>query len=87
LSRVQPDAPASIELSSFELRALKTLKFGASVPDNEPTIGQTVLWLAELGGYANKYSGKPPGATVLGRGLRYLRPAARLLELQHMSGK
>jgi hypothetical protein len=85
LSRVQPHAPAALELSPFEIRALKTLKFGsASPPDGEPTMGQAVLWLAELGGYANKYSGKPPGATVLGRGLKYLRPAARLLEIQHV---
>lgn len=87
LSRVTPHAAAMLELSSFEIRALKTLKFGGSPPPDEPTIGQAVLWLAELGGYANKYSGKPPGATVLGRGLKYLRPAARVLELQHMSGK
>lgn len=83
LARSHPDAPASIDLSPIELRALKTFKFGASPPARAPTIAEAVLWLAELGGYANKYSGKPPGATVLGRGLKYLRPAARLLEIQH----
>lgn len=87
LARFQGEAPASIDLSPFELRALKMLKFGADPPAHEPTIAQAVLWLAELGGYANKYSGKPPGATVLGRGLKYLRPAARMLAIQHMSGK
>lgn len=82
LSRNKPDAPATLELSHLEVRALKLLKFGAESPTTEPTLHQAVLWLAELGGWANKYSGEPPGATVLGRGLRYLRPAARLLALQ-----
>jgi hypothetical protein len=84
ISRVYPNAPASVELSSYEVRALKMLKFGTDLPPTEPTISEAVLWLAELGGYANKYSGKPPGATVLGRGLKYLRPAARMLEIQHV---
>jgi hypothetical protein len=84
LARVDRDAPASVDLSPFELRALKLLKFGTAQPAREPSIAEAVLWLAELGGYANKYSGKPPGATVLGRGLKYLQPAVRLLEIQHV---
>lgn len=82
LARTQPEKAATIELTPLELRALKMLKFGAERPELEPTIAQVVAWLAEFGGYANKYSGTPPGATVLGRGLRYLRPAAHLLALQ-----
>jgi hypothetical protein len=83
LARTQPDAPATVELSPLEVRALKMLKFGEHPPDGPVTIGQAVAWLAELGGFANKYSGRLPGATVLGRGLKHLRPAARILELQH----
>lgn len=82
LSRTKPNAPATLELSKLEIRALKMLKFGASPPAIEPTLANVVAWLAELGGYANKYSGKPPGATVIGRGLRHLRPAAQLLAIQ-----
>ena len=84
LGRTQPEAPASVDLSPLEIQALKALKFGPNAPPSEPTIAQVVLWLAEMGGYANKYSGKPPGAVVLARGLKYLRPAARLLEMQHV---
>lgn len=82
LARTKPDAGATIELSPLEVRALTMIKFEDNAPRPEPTIAQAVAWLAELGGYANKYSGKPPGATVLGRGLRYLRPAAHMLALQ-----
>jgi hypothetical protein len=87
LARTQPDRPAAIDLSAFELHALLQLKFDGNPPSDDATIGQAVAWLAELGGYANKYAGKPPGATVLGRGLKYLRSAARLLELQHAKRK
>lgn len=84
LARTQPNASATLELSPFELQALKMLKFGERPPDGPPTIATAVSWLAELGGFANKYSGRLPGATVLGRGLKHLRPAARILELQHV---
>jgi hypothetical protein len=80
LARTKPDSPATLELSPLEIEALKA--FRREPPQHEPTMSEAVAWLAELGGWANKYSGKPPGATVLGRGLRYLRPAARLLEIQ-----
>lgn len=83
LARRTPTASASVELTSFEIEALRLLRsdvYGA-VPAH-PTIAEAVRWLAELGGWTNKYSGKPPGAVVLGRALRVLRPAARLLAIQ-----
>jgi Transposase DNA-binding/Transposase DDE domain len=82
LARTKPDSRASVELSALEIRALKMLKFGADVQVGTPTIAQAVGWLAELGGWTHKYSGRPPGATVLGRGLRHLRPAAHMLAIQ-----
>ena len=82
LARQKPDAPATEELTPIEIRALKLLKFGAEADAKLPTTAEVVAWLAELGGFTHKYSGKPPGATVIGRGLRYLRPAAHLLAIQ-----
>lgn len=82
LSRITPDAPASIELNEFELRALIDLHFEGKPPKTDLTIARAVAIIAEFGGWANKYSGKPPGSVVIGRGLEYLQPAARLLELQ-----
>jgi hypothetical protein len=83
LARSQADSPATIELSPLEIRALKMLKFGPDGGTNTtPTIADVVDWLAELGGWTHKYSDRPPGATVLGRGLRYLRPAAHMLSIQ-----
>jgi hypothetical protein len=83
LARQTPDSPASLELSPTEVRALTILKFGPAADTTaHPTVAQAVDWLAELGGWTHKYSGRPPGAVVLGRGLRYLRPAAHLLAIQ-----
>jgi len=87
LARAKPDTPASLELSPYEIQALKIIRFEGREPRaREPkSIAEAVAWIAEIGGYANKYSGKPPGATVIGRGLRYLRTAARVLALQARS--
>jgi hypothetical protein len=87
LARQSPDSPASVELSVFEIRALKMLRFGDDADRPDPSIAQAVAWLAEMGGFTNKYSGKLPGATVLGRGLRRLEPAARLLALRLRQGR
>lgn len=70
LAREKPDVPATDELSRFELDAAIALlrpngiKLGA-----QPTLAQAVGWIAEIGGFAGKYSGKPPGPTVVARGL------------------
>jgi hypothetical protein len=87
MARTKPDLPAVAELTPLEVQALKLLKFGANAADGMPTIGDVVDWLAELGGFTHKYSGRPPGATVLDRGLRYLRPAVRMLAIQRSNGK
>lgn len=88
LARERPTQPATAELTVYEVRALKILRFKARAHDEpDPTIGQAVAWIAEMGGYANKYSGKPPGATVLGRGLRRLRAAADLLIAQESGAR
>ena len=76
------DLPATVELTPLEVRALKLLKFGTDTDTRTPTIAEVVAWLAEFGGFTHKYSGKPPGATVLARGLNYLRPAVRMLAIQ-----
>jgi hypothetical protein len=82
LARRKPDEDANLELTPVEIRALTLLREADYGPVSSPTISQAVAWLAEMCGWTNKYSGSPPGATVIGRGLRYLRPAARMLEIK-----
>jgi len=76
LARTAPAEPASIELSQDEIRVLVALKHRIknrveSVPD-DPTIGQAVTWIAQLGGYTGKSSGGPPGSITIARGFEKL---------------
>ena len=85
LARTTPDEPATAELSETEIDALLVLKnkhgkrSRAEAASEPPTISQAVLWIAELGGYTGKQSGGPPGTIVIGRGLRDVEIAARVL--------
>ncbi|MGZ3452104.1 MAG: IS4 family transposase [Polyangiales bacterium] len=78
LSRTEPDAPATIELTDTEIVALITLKRREKtsvevVPDGVPTIAQATLWIADIGGYAGHYKkGRRPGTTTIARGLERL---------------
>ena len=89
LSRETPDVPASDEFSPHEVRALLLLKKQGALyaAGHVPTLGEAVLWLAQLGGYTGKSSGGPPGATVLKRGLDKLAPVAEALLFQEGLGK
>ena len=84
LSRERPEAPADAEFSPHELQALLLLKKRGPqyTARYVPTLGEAVLWLAELGGYTGKSSGGPPGATTLKRGLDKLEIAAEALRFQ-----
>lgn len=82
LARNTPDAPATVELTDVEIQAITVLKRKPPKdydPKRTPTIAQAVRWIAELGGYTGKQSGGPPGTIVIGRGLRDVEIAARVL--------
>jgi len=89
LARETPDIPASSEFSPHEVRALLLLKKKGALyaKGYVPSLGEAVLWLAQLGGYTGKSSGGPPGATVLLRGLDKLAPVAEALHFQEELGK
>ena len=82
LARNTPEAPATVELTELEIEAITALKRRKPKdydPGRTPTIAQAVRWIAELGGYTGKQSGGPPGTIVIGRGLRDVETAARVL--------
>jgi hypothetical protein len=86
LAREKPDVPATDELSRDEIDATiallrpKGIKLGAS-----PTLRVAVGWIADVGGFAGQYSGRPPGPTVIARGLERVEILARGMEnLRHM---
>ena len=85
LSRSEPELPAKIEFSTYEIKATIMLKRSEKkrteqVPNRMPTMGQITRWIADLGGYAGKSSGGPPGSTVIGRGLERVEVAALVLQ-------
>jgi hypothetical protein len=92
LGRTKPELLADVELTAHEIRALvlwkrRTKKRTEPIPGHLPTIGEAVLWIAQMGGYTGKSSGGPPGAITIGRGLDRLRQRAEALKDLEFSGK
>jgi hypothetical protein len=85
LARNEPKLAASVELSSYEITAIRALHRTSAKPRERiprmPTIEQAVLWISQLGGYTGKSSGGPPGAMTIMRGLERLRDVALGIEL------
>ena len=72
-ARLQPDAPADLWLSTDEWQALHCyVHQSATVPQEPPTIGQAVVWIAQLGGFLARKSDGHPGSMTLWRGLQRL---------------
>lgn len=81
LARNRPDLPATVEFTMAEIIAIEVTKSnGRKPPKRIPTIGQVVLWIAEIGGYTGKSSGGPPGAIVIRRGLERIQVFADFVE-------
>lgn len=86
-ARTSPDAPAESELSGEEIDAVIVLRRpkGFKLGDRPP-LQQVVRWIADLGGYTGKSSGGPPGAIVIGRGMKEVQAATlairNLLEMK-----
>lgn len=81
LARSRPELPATVELTPAEIKAVIVLRKPKGVSRQQtPNIGDTVKWIAELGGYTGlKSSGGPPGPLVLTRGLHRVEPLAQAI--------
>jgi len=91
LSRTSPDLPASVELDSYEIRALVLLKKkykkrNEVIPHRMPTIAEATFWIAQLGGYTRRSNGSPPGSISIARGLEYLQGVAEGLRIAEAAG-
>jgi hypothetical protein len=85
LQRNSPEADAASEFTSWEIAAAVLMKRkyrrqNEPDPNPNPSIGEIVLWLAELGGYTGTSSGGPPGSITIRRGLDIVSPVATALE-------
>lgn len=93
LSRNEPDQPASLQLSKYEIQALvfyrkKTKKRTDPEPTLTPTIGEAVRWIADIGGYTGpKSSGGLPGSVVIRRAFERILIVAMTMEGLDREGK
>jgi hypothetical protein len=72
-ARLQPDSPADQWLSTDEWKALYCYVHQTrDLPDQPPTIGEAVRWIAQLGGFLARKSDGHPGPMTLWRGLQRL---------------
>lgn len=80
LLRTTPEIPASDEFTNYEIAATYALTKRKWDRRRRPSFKEIVDIIADLGGFANKYSGGRPGPTVLGRGLAKVQIAAEALK-------
>jgi hypothetical protein len=80
LLRTTPDVPASTEFTEYEIQACFILRKQRRDRRKTVLLGELLKMIADIGGFAGQYSGKPPGPTVLGRGLERLTVMATGLQ-------
>ena len=78
--RNSPEQPASSEFTEYEIDAAFILTKRKRDRRKVVTVGQLIEMIADLGGFAHKYSGGVPGPTVIGRGLNRVQVLATGLE-------
>jgi Transposase DNA-binding/Transposase DDE domain len=88
-ARTTPDAPATTVFSLDEIEATILLyKVGVTkinVPYKQgdiPTVAEITRWIASLGGHMGNPKKRPPGPTVIRRGLERIAVAATVLAAQ-----
>jgi hypothetical protein len=78
--RSSPETPASAEFTEYEIDAAFVLTKRKRDHRKRVTLGQAIEMIAEIGGFAHKYSGGFAGPTVIGRGLDRIQVLATGLE-------
>jgi hypothetical protein len=79
LGRLDGDISCEVLLQKFEWQALYCRTHGTTnAPKQAPSLGQAILWIAKLGGYLGRARDRPPGTTVLWRGLLSLHEISQM---------
>lgn len=77
VARHEPEAPCTLVLADHEWRALYAFHHKThQLPAQPPTVGQVVLWMAQLGGFLARKNDGHPGVTVVWRGWQRLTDIA-----------
>jgi hypothetical protein len=79
LARAVPEMPCSVLLEIEEWQALYcAIHHGPTPPDEPPTLGEVVRWIAQLGGFVGRRRRDQPGAETLWRGFQHLRDLTKM---------
>jgi hypothetical protein len=79
LARAVPEMPCSVLLEIEEWQALYcAIHHCPTPPDEPPTLGEAVRWIAQLGGFVGRRRRDQPGAETLWRGLQHLSDLTRM---------
>lgn len=82
LARLDGELPCEVVLQPVEWQALYCRVHRTTrPPDQVPSLGQAVLWIARLGGYLNRRNDPPPGATVIWRGFLVLHEITEMFRI------
>jgi hypothetical protein len=79
LARAVPEMPWSVLLESEEWPALSCgIHHCPTPPDEPPTWGEAVRWIASLGGFGGRRRRDQPGTATLWRGFQHLRDLTKM---------
>jgi Transposase DNA-binding/Transposase Tn5 dimerisation domain len=79
LARAVPEMPCSVLLEIEEWQALYCVIHHCSTPPDEPpTLGEAVRWIAQLGGFVGRRRRDQPGTETLWRGLQHLSDLTKM---------
>jgi hypothetical protein len=76
LAKTSPELPASSEFTEYEIEAAFLYLKRKRDREKPLAIRDVIDLIADIGGFAGKYSGRTPGPTVLGRGLQTVHALA-----------
>jgi hypothetical protein len=82
LARAVPEVPCSVLLAIEEWQALYcAIHHCPTPPEDPPSLGQAVRWIAQLGGFVGRRRRDQPGAETLWRGFQHLTDLTRMYRI------
>lgn len=77
-ARIDPEVPADLYLEKDEWEALYSWKYKTfDIPNEPPSIGEAVRWIAMMGGYLGRNNDGPPGMKTFWQGYLLLVEKAK----------
>jgi Transposase DNA-binding/Transposase Tn5 dimerisation domain len=77
-ARIDPEVPADVYLERDEWEALFSWKYKTfDIPNEPPSIGEAVRWIAMMGGYLGRNNDGPPGMKTFWQGYLMLVEKAK----------